>query len=89
MFHVFCASFVSYIHLDVGYAGAHGDDDDGNASPQQMVQGKRLIEIVDGDDNQNIQCLEHVRAQLIFPIFRVFVYIVSQHDYLGFYRLFH
>jgi hypothetical protein len=47
-----------------------------------------LIKIVDGDDDLIIQCLEHESTQLILPIFHVFVYIVSRHDYIGLYRLF-
>jgi hypothetical protein len=40
MFHMFCSAFVSYVHLDVGYASARGDDDDdADAGLWQMVQG--------------------------------------------------
>jgi hypothetical protein len=65
-----CGAFVSYVHLDVDYAGDHGDDDDdGDVGLPQMVQGQPSTEIVDGDDDQIIQCLEHVKVQLIFLSF--------------------
>jgi hypothetical protein len=73
-FHVFVCfvcygAFVSYVHLDVDYTGAHGDDDDGDDGLRQMVHGQTATEIVDGDDDKIIQCLKHVRAPFIFPSF--------------------
>jgi hypothetical protein len=54
MFRMLCGAFVSYTHLDVDYAGARGDDDDGDAGLRQMVQGQPSTRIVDGDDVQII-----------------------------------
>jgi hypothetical protein len=52
MFRMLCGAFVSYVHLDIDYIDAHGDDDDdGDAGLRQMVQGQPSTEIVDGDDD--------------------------------------
>jgi hypothetical protein len=37
-----------------------------------MVQGQSSTSIVGGDDEQIIQCLEHVRARFILPILCVY-----------------
>jgi hypothetical protein len=58
--------------LIVGYSGVCNDGD-GDASLCQVFQGQSSNEIVDRNDDQVIQCLEHVGAHLIFPVLCIFL----------------
>jgi hypothetical protein len=79
-FCIFCGPIVDRVGFDIGCAGAH-DGDDADVGLHQMVQGQLLTWIVDRDDEQIIQCLEHVRPHdLSFPFF---LFMASWHDYLG------
>jgi hypothetical protein len=45
MFRMLCGAFVSYMHLDVDYAGARGDDDDGDAGFGRWFRGNHRLEL--------------------------------------------
>jgi hypothetical protein len=70
-FLMFCSAVVKDVDLDVGCTGTH---DGGNADVGlcQVVQGELSAGVMDGDDEQIIQCLEHVRTyDLSFAFFFV------------------
>jgi hypothetical protein len=71
MFHMFCDAFANYVDFGVGCADGY-DGDIADASLRQMVQGQSSTSTVGGDDEQIIQCLEHVRARFILPILCVY-----------------
>jgi hypothetical protein len=48
------------VEFDIGWAGGHGGGD-ADAGPHQMVQGQLSVGVVDEDDGQIIDCLEHIR----------------------------
>jgi hypothetical protein len=48
------------MHLMFGYTGVHNDND-GEAAFHPVVQGQPSSGFTDDDDEQIIQCLQHVR----------------------------
>jgi hypothetical protein len=58
---------VTVIDLNTGVTGAH-DVGDADAGHRQVVQGQPSARVVDGDEEQIIQCLEHVRVWLVLFI---------------------
>jgi hypothetical protein len=58
-FCMFCSVVVNDVDLGVGCAGTH-DGGDADAGLCQVVQGQSSIGVMDGDDEQIIQCLKHV-----------------------------
>jgi hypothetical protein len=84
-FCIFCCAAVNDADLDVGYIGAH-EDDTADAGLCQVVQGQPSAGVMDGDDEQIIQCLEHVWVRLSFLSFPFFLYMASRHDHLRLYK---
>jgi hypothetical protein len=58
------------LDLDIGFVGAH-DVGDADAGHHQVVQGQPSTGVVDGDEEQIIQCLKHMRARLVLFILPV------------------
>jgi hypothetical protein len=82
-FCIFCSAIVKDVDLDVGCAGTHGGGD-ANASLRQVVQGEPSAGVMDGDDEQIIQCLEHVRpCDLSFAFFFVWHHDVTVSGCVG------
>jgi hypothetical protein len=54
------------VDLNIGFAGAH-DGDQADAG-HEVVQGQPSTEVADEDDEQIIQCLEHVWVRLVLFI---------------------
>jgi hypothetical protein len=75
---IFC-NVADFPEFDIDYTGAH-EDDDADASLHQMVWGQPSAGVVDGDNEQIVQCLEHIRrCDSSVPFFfvkrRVFYYV--------------
>jgi hypothetical protein len=68
--YIFWCHVTNFVEFDIGCTGAY-DGSDVDAGLRQMVQRQSSAGVVDGDEGQIIDCLEHIR-QCIFFTFVVF-----------------